>query len=217
MQSHVLKRTWLALVYAGRRGSGAAPRAAPGKHRLPIVVLHWAAVVAIVVGVAAVWLRDATEDAAARLWLMDLHRQLGMLVLVGVAFRIAVRQRFGLTNYAPAMGAPLRWGAVITHVALYSLSIALPLLGWAATNAHHVTFSLFGLVNLPALVAADPDLADTLDGYHSLAAWALLGFVSLHVIAALWHHFVVRDQVLSAMLPGRARRRAASSSRSGAK
>ena len=56
---------------------------------------------------------------------------------------------------------------------------------------------------LPALVASDEDLADTLTTWHQDVAWVLLAFITLHAGAALWHHFVLRDRTLRMMLPKR--------------
>ena len=61
---------------------------------------------------------------------------------------------------------------------------------------------MFGFIPLPDLVAADSDLADTLSDYHIWAAWVLLSLLVPHVLAALWHHYIRRDGVLTAMLPG---------------
>jgi cytochrome b561 len=90
---------------------------------------------------------------------------------------------------------------------MYGALLALPVLGWATTNAHGVTLKLFGVVPLPRVAIEDPDLADTLSDYHVWAAWALLALVVLHVAAACWHHFVRRDGVLPAMAPWASRRR----------
>jgi cytochrome b561 len=79
------------------------------------------------------------------------------------------------------------------------------LLGWALSNAQDRPVHLFGLT-LPALVGADEDLADMLQTWHVDAAWVLLALALMHAVAALWHHFVVRDDVLRAMLPNRQRR-----------
>ena len=55
---------------------------------------------------------------------------------------------------------------------------------------------------MPALVAHDPDLADTLGWWHEQVGWALLGLILVHALAAIYHHKVRRDDVLRAMLPG---------------
>ena len=83
--------------------------------------------------------------------------------------------------------------------------MALPVVGWVLTSAHGISLNLFGVVHLPQLVAADSELADTLSDYHVWLSWVLLALVVMHVGAALWHHFVRRDAVLKAMLPGRSR------------
>ena len=55
------------------------------------IAFHWGTVIAIVVGVVAVYLRDVFEDKAVRAVLLDLHRQLGILVLLCVPLRQLVR------------------------------------------------------------------------------------------------------------------------------
>ena len=101
------------------------------------------------------------------------------------------------------MGAFLRRTAGVAHGLLFGLLIALPLLGWALSSAHGITVALLGAVPLPKLVTPDSELADTLSDYHVWLAWGLLVLVGMHVAAAAWHHFVRRDAVLRAMLPGR--------------
>jgi cytochrome b561 len=179
------------------------------KHPVVTVALHWGTVAAIVIAVAAMFLRDAIEDKFWRQLLLETHRQLGLLVLIGVGVRIAVRMWHGFADHAPDMRAIVRWAAKATHVLLYGLLIALPLEGWALTNAHGITLALLGTVHLPNLLASDSELADTLSDYHIWLAWGLLIFVGMHAVAALWHHFVRRDSVLTAMLPRRRTRSSA--------
>ena len=89
-----------------------------------------------------------------------------------------------------------------THVAMYALMLALLLIGWSLSNAYGKTVYLFG-ITLPNLVAADEDLADTLGTWHLNAAWALLALVTVHIVAALVHHLVLRDGLLHRVLPGK--------------
>jgi cytochrome b561 len=180
----------------------AAARDSRARHPGVTVALHWGTVLAIVISVGAMFVRDAIEDTVSRQVLLEIHRQLGLLLLIGVGVRIAMRVRRGLADHAPRMAVAVRWAAKLTHVLLYGLLIAMPLSGWALTNAHGVSLRFLGALHLPRLLAADSDLADELSDYHVWLAWCMLAFVAMHAIAALWHHFVRRDAVLRAMLPG---------------
>jgi cytochrome b561 len=197
------RRAGTSRVYVAPLATGTS---AATRHPALTVALHWGTVAALLVSVSAMFLRDALEDKFWRQLLLETHRQLGVLVLIAVAIRIAMRVRRGLADHSFNMTRLLRWAANAGHTALYLLLVALPLEGWALTNAHGITLSLLGAVHLPALIGADSELADTLQDYHVLGAWFLLGFVLMHAGAAMWHHYVRRDAVLAAMAPWLPRR-----------
>ena len=182
------------------RSTLAGARSESGHPRLTKAI-HWLTVAAIVIAVVVMFVRDATEDRGLRQFLLSMHRQLGLLVLVAAGVRIVVRLRRGLADHAPGMAPFMRWAAKSAHVLMYGVLIGLPLLGWAVTSAHGIALSFLGSVPLPKLVEADSELADTLTDYHIWLAWGLLALVVMHVAAAAWHHFIRRDTVLQAMLP----------------
>lgn len=179
----------------------AAAAAGRQRHSGWTIALHWGTVLALVALVAAVLLREVVEDKALRALLLDAHRQLGLAVGLALVARIGVRLAVGLAETARHLPAPLRLAGAATHWVLYGALAALVALGLALSNAHAVEVKLFGLLPLPLLVGEDADLADTLGDWHLWAAWALLALVLLHAAAALAHHWLLRDRVLSAMLP----------------
>jgi cytochrome b561 len=138
------------------------------------------------------------------MWLLEGHRHFGLFVLLLFFARVVLRIRLGKLPSDDRSSKAVRIMAGLTHIALYALLLGLPLLGWALSDAQGKPVHLLGLT-LPMIVGADEDLADELQAWHLDAAWALLGLVSLHVAAALWHHFVLRDGVLRRMLPRRRR------------
>jgi cytochrome b561 len=73
------------------------------------------------------------------------------------------------------------------------------LLGWANASSRGWTVSLFGVIPLPALAATGSTLGHAMGDVHQVVAWALLGLVGLHIAAAVFHHFVLRDGVLRRM------------------
>jgi cytochrome b561 len=180
----------------------ASLHSATEKHHRLTIVLHWGTLLCIVVAVGAVLLCEFIGDKFWRQILLETHRQLGLLVLLGVAIRLGVRLRYGMADHMSGLPWPMRFAATATHWCLYGLLIGLPLLGWATTNAHNLQVQFFGLVDLPTLIGVDAELADELSDNHILGSWMLLGLVALHAAAALYHHFIRRDRVLWAMLPG---------------
>ena len=97
--------------------------------------------------------------------------------------------------------------AKLGHLALYALLIALPLTGWALISTSDKPSLFFGnpfplipfLAELPA--AAKKEYHEALEGAHELLANGLLIVVAAHVAAALRHAIVLKDGVLSRMLP----------------
>jgi len=178
------------------------------KHPVLIVGMHWGSLIAILVAVGVMFVRDAVEDSSMRQVLLQVHRQLGLLVLIVVGVRILVRLTKKLADHSQGMSVLMHLAARGAHVLLYGLLIALPVVGWALTSAHDIPLSFLGVIHLPKIVSADSELADTLSDYHIWLAWALLASAGVHAAAALWHHFVRHDSVLHAMLPGRSKRAA---------
>ncbi|MEI7036673.1 cytochrome b [Fulvimonas yonginensis] len=177
-----------------RASTDTSPRARP---RL-VVALHWLTVLALLLAAAVILARAQVGGRALRAALLEIHRHLGLAVLLLFALRIAVRLRLGPLPDPGCPSRPLRAAAELTHAALYGALLVLPMLGWMLSNAEGKPVDLLGLP-LPQLVPPDLDLADELLVWHQGAAWALLALTLLHVAAALWHHFVRRDGVLRAM------------------
>lgn len=167
-------------------------------------VLHWLTVICVAMAAAFILTRDQLDGRDVRAWLLEGHRHFGLFVLALFVVRVFVRLRVGKLPPSGESPWPVRAAAGLTHVALYALLVTLPVLGWALSSAEGKPAHFFG-ATLPNLVAPDEDLADSLQAWHLNAAWVLLGLVCLHIAAALWHHFVMRDGVLRRMWPKRRR------------
>ena len=164
--------------------------------------LHW--LVAILVlgnlaGGAVLWaygfegLRDGFGMATTNA-IYTAHKTGAVLVLALVLVRLGVRSRHGAPP-PPASMSPAVWRlARSTHLALYALLVAMPVLGWAATAAGGFPVQLFAW-NLPGLVPENEALSDTLFALHGIAGLALALFIALHVAGALRHRLILQDEV----------------------
>ncbi len=195
--------------------------AAPAQRYAAIaIVLHWAIALAIMLMIPlGWWMGDQAEDGVVSDGLFQayqLHKSIGLTVLALSLAQLAWR----LINPPPPLPAHMpaweRFAAHGAHWALYALMIALPLSGWIYVSAGwshdgplEVTTRWFGLFVVPHLFGLPAagaevreEVADAAMSAHSLMAWGAIVLAGLHAAAALKHHFINRDNVLTLMVPG---------------
>jgi cytochrome b561 len=165
-------------------------------------LLHWALFVlvlflyALTYGEDLLPRGDPTVDAIWRL-----HISFGLLLAGLLLWRVVLRGLRGSPGLPDEMSAPERAAAKIGHFVLYALLIAIPVLGILLTWFRGDALSFFGLLTVPAPFAPDRTTARTIRELHSLCANGILIAAGLHAAAALYHHFVRRDAILTRMLP----------------
>lgn len=99
----------------------------------------------------------------------------------------------------------MEWAAKASEYALYALLVLQPATGMAHSLLRGRPFDLLG-VTVPALLPRLFDLSEQFHELHEWGAWALAVTVGLHGSAALFHHIVLKDDVLESMLPAVKRR-----------
>ena len=173
------------------------------RHKPVTQALHWLSFVCVSLAALAITLRAFIETSEDRKLLLALHESAGILVLALTLVRLIWRLVGGVGAVHSRFPRAARIGATGGHTMLYFTLIALTLLGWLTGNAFGQRPRLFGVWPLPALIERDRDLGDSLQAWHTDAAWVLLVLVLGHVTVALWHHFIWRDGVLTSMTPFR--------------
>lgn len=171
----------------------------PERHPSHLIWLHWLTLAVVIAAALCVLGHDWTEDRALRTQLLEIHRQLGLLVFVGTAVRLLAGRLLGSPPKPLAKGIHL-WAVHASHASLYLLLIGLPLLGILATQAGGHPVTLFG-IPLGTFIGRDRDLSEQIAEVHEIGAWLLLALAGLHAAAAIWHHAVLRDDTLRRMLP----------------
>ena len=134
-------------------------------------------------------------------WLLALHRPLGILILLLAAARLITRLFTGTPPLPSNMLRPERVVARISEIMLYALFIALPLIGWAMLSAGHYPVVMFGRMTLPPILPAQPELYAILRTTHTVLAYLLFFVFLAHLSAVLFHTLILRDGLLSRMLP----------------
>lgn len=163
------------------------------------IIVHWTTLAILVAVYACIELRELyPRGSEIRAMLKTWHYMLGLTVFFLVWLRIAARL---LGRTPPIVPAVPTWQLIIANIVeltLYALMIVLPLLGWIMLSAEGEVIPFFGL-ELPALTGTDETLAERVEELHETLATAGYFLIGLHAIAALFHHYVQRDNTLRRM------------------
>jgi cytochrome b561 len=167
------------------------------KFALQSRLLHWLMAVMILamlfIGVAMV------SSLADYRWLVAIHRPLGIAILILALIRLINRFCTKLPPFPPSMSPLERIVVSWSEKLLYTLMIALPLIGWGMLSAGGYPIVMAGAVHLPPILPPEPMLYAGLREAHTLLAYLLFAAIIAHLGGVLLHTLVIRDGVLNRM------------------
>jgi cytochrome b561 len=164
-----------------------------------VIGLHWFIFLLMIAIYSTMEFRGIFEKGSEPRELMKtIHFMLGASLLFLVVIRIAARIFSTTPAIMPPLKPQLKILSKLMHFALYILMIAMPISGWLMLNAEGQAVPFFGLV-LPILVAEDKSLAEQLEELHEIGATVGYVLIGLHTAAALFHHYVMKNNVLLRM------------------
>lgn len=164
-------------------------------------LLHWTMAILILtmlfVGVGMV-----STVSTKHQWLLGLHRPLGISILLLAIIRLGVR----LSHRPPALPADMpafmQFLARVSHWVLYTLMLAMPLIGWAMLSAGNYPVKMWGGFDLPHIAPVNGVLYAWLRQAHGALAFLFFLTILGHMGAALYHGLIRRDDVLPSMTVG---------------
>jgi len=93
-----------------------------------------------------------------------------------------------------------RWLSRLVKLSFYLLITLMVITGYLITTAGGETVDVFGWIHLPAVSRFSAAWVDTMGGIHRYASYVLMVLVVIHILGALKHHFIDRDDTLKRML-----------------
>lgn len=162
--------------------------------------LHWAIFLLFVVQYYLVYRREYfPKDTHEKMQYLMLHKSLGVVVLLLAALMLAWRH-VGTRPLMPSNMALIeRKAANVSHVLLYVAMFLMPLSGIFMSMFGGYKISFFGLFDLPMLFSKNEGLGNFLYQTHVYSSYVIIGLVAIHASAALYHHYVRKDNVLTRM------------------
>jgi cytochrome b561 len=182
--------------------SFAAASSAPSGFRYSsaLVALHGLMLALMVAMYASIELRVLyAKGTEPREFMKALHFMFGLSVLFMVMVRLAARWASPKPSANDHDHATwVQWASGAGHLALYALMVGMPVLGWLTLSAAGKPIPFFGL-ELPALMPQDKALAKNFKELHETVGQASYWLLGLHALAALGHHYVLKDGLLNRM------------------
>jgi cytochrome b561 len=168
------------------------------RYSLVARTLHWIMAVLILFNL---WLGIA-HDSLPREWqVMPLHKSVGLTVLGLAILRLIWRLTHRPTPLPGQLPVWERAAAKVTHYSFYAFMLLVPLTGWIMTSAGNRPLDWFFLFDVPKFAVAKGDAIVGLSGEaHEIIGYLWMALILLHIVAALRHHFILKDDVLRRML-----------------
>ncbi|WP_341523361.1 cytochrome b [Pseudomonas sp. G.S.17] len=163
---------------------------------------HWAMAILIVLAYALILSRTQFERGSQlRTFVVQTHFWVGIVVLVMAFFRIAERRRHTPPGIMPPLEGFLRTAATLSHYLLYAFLFVQPVLGLLTVLIEKGSLPIpLTQLLIPSPFPVSEDLAESLEDIHKLLGTIFYYVIGLHVIAAIWHHFVRKDNTVKRMV-----------------
>lgn len=178
---------------------------APNTYTKTAIMLHWLIAVMIIGQLVGGKIMMWMDPKPLKFEIFQLHKSFGFIIL-GLSI---ARLLWRLSHKAPALPAGMkpieRIGAHASHIGFYVLMIGIPLSGWIMVSASttRITTKIFKRVKVPDFpgVTRSEYMETLTENIHDKLAMIMIFLIGLHVAAALKHHFINKDDVLTRMVP----------------
>lgn len=161
--------------------------------------LHWLIALIVLVMLIAGWtLGDLPDEELIEV--IKIHSGLGTLVLLLMLARWGWR----LTHQPPEPEPMVNWQlklSKVTHWAFYGLLVLQPVFGILQASYIDYPVKAFGIIDYSSLAIDNKGSYEIFHELHEFTAALLIVLVTLHVLAAIYHHFMVKDNVMRRMIP----------------
>jgi cytochrome b561 len=162
-------------------------------------ILHWGMAIGIIALFAlGYWMRGLTYTSPYYQSAPDFHQSAGMVILVLLGFRLFWRlinpkpHEPTLTRFEHVASVGLQW-------VFYALLFVMMVAGYFILTSDGRGFAVFGIIEIPSLYT-QKGLEELAGQIHWILAYLIMALAVLHGGAALFHHFIKKDNVLRQMI-----------------
>lgn len=163
-------------------------------------VLHWIVGLLIISMVIVGFTMTSMAPSPEKFELYKMHKAFGVITLFLVIIRILWRITNTYVQVAAGVSTTLRWAAKVIHLLLYILMLIMPISGVLMSRLSGYPISVFEIFTIPAASEKNPEFAKFFHDIHEYAALGLVILITIHILAAFYHHFIRRDNTLTRII-----------------
>ncbi|MGL9717954.1 MAG: cytochrome b [Wolbachia sp.] len=169
------------------------------KYNLGLRIIHWLMAV-FIIGMlcSGFYMKSLPVSNEIKFSIYAIHKACGVTILGLVIIRIFFRV-FTCVPLLPVNFSRFEVNASKTvHFCLYSLMILIPLSGYVMSSASGIKIKYF--FHIPLLISKNKELANAANGLHSILAYFIIFFITLHILAALEHTFIDKQNIFKRII-----------------
>jgi len=163
-------------------------------------LFHWIIAIAIISLITVGFIMSSMDPSPDKYELYGMHKASGVMVLMLIILRLIWK----FTNKAvlPPAGLPkiLTLAAKAGHTTLYLFMLMMPISGVLMSRFGGHDINVFNMFVIPAVAEKNPQIAGFFHELHTIGIWAFIAVIVMHFGAALYHHFIRKDNVLMRMI-----------------
>lgn len=164
------------------------------------ITLHWLMSLMVIGMVIVGFVVDGMEKGPDKSTLVGLHISTGVIVLVLALFRWywtlsskKLNPVEGITKLEKGLGHAAKWLLMLAIVIM-------PLSGMLMIMSYGKSINVYGLFEIAPFVSKSREAGGFFGSIHGYMAWFIVIVVGIHVLGAIRHHFIKKDDTLNRML-----------------
>lgn len=134
-------------------------------------------------------------------WFYDMHKSIGISILMVMVLRVIWRRMNDVPDLPPETSSTQKMLARLHHQVLYVALLLMPISGFIGSKAGGHKAMWFGFFDMPDFFGKIDPLNWWAEMFHTIVSYVILVLIAVHILAALQHHFILKDNVLRRMLP----------------
>jgi len=165
--------------------------------------LHWAMAIIIITLLIVGFYMTSLPPSDDKWYIYGIHKATGLLILMLASIRLVYRLSSiqpPLPKTVPVVQAKL---SKLDIIALYCLMFAMPLSGFlgSLTGGHDISF--YNIFTIHSFGESYKAISHYFWSIHEICAYLLIACISIHFLGAIYHHFILKDNVLRRMMTGK--------------